>query len=428
MKNRSHSNLLTLGRSVRVLGVLVLALMCSSLAAHAAEPPKPKRVVCITADNSSFANNIEGWERQQAARRGAPQTIFIIGGKIEDCLANVADGDTLVLIVHGGQSDGSPNGTFTWNIDKDTKRTYDGFGGGLQPAPVPNGFANLKNVSVVFDSCYSCAFPGPPDNRTLCDKILSAMNKANGNGNSCIGFLGVAYGGVSPRLALKQGVKSTGQVKAALDCLTKDRTWASNPPANRPGANPNQVTAAQTIVDNCPGVNREVTVTGIGYGRPVETVKEDGKDVNKPARPCAEANKKDKEAPEQSPSSSAAPSDVCTDGSCECGGTMIFGPGDGTVQSGAPEPLMVGVPSSITVETTDSFIPEQEEMVEFSTAFGEVHFLNGSVSSDGRSTTLSTDAIGRATVQLLIWSPGVSMIQVRTGHRVLNIYVRATVP
>jgi hypothetical protein len=215
-------------------------------------------VICVDQGlvEDAYLSNHEGWERANMA----PGDVIMVGGFLQDCLAMVADGDELVIISHGyGMGAG-----FWWG-----GMVFTGFGPGPgqggHPHPVPPGFDMLDHVQVRLCNCWSARDPdgGGPD-RSLTMKVLDAMFTGPNNGNSSAGFQGTADAGMNI------GIDAPNQeaYDAADMCLTDNPGWVNNPPANRPGAMPNQQTAAQMIVDNCRGA-AGVVVT-IVYKQPVD--------------------------------------------------------------------------------------------------------------------------------------------------------------
>ena len=153
---------------------------------------------------------------------------------------------------------------FTWG-----GVNYTGLGGGANqgtnPHPVPANFGSLMNVTVQFCTCWSARDPdGGGADRSLSDKIVDALNRRANSGNSASGFIGTADAGATANLDAPNQVA----LDAAGACLDADRSWANHLPANRPGADPNQQTAAQAIVDACAHA-ADTTVT-IKYSAPVD--------------------------------------------------------------------------------------------------------------------------------------------------------------
>jgi hypothetical protein len=217
--------------------------------------------------------------------------VLLIGGNLSDCLAQVANGDQLIIITHGWD-----NGTkFRWG-----GMEYTGFGNGpgqgTNPHPVPPGFGSLMNVTVEFCACWSKQDPdgaGGTD-RPLTHKIVDAMG-GDDNGHTADGFMDIAWAQACIRIDLAGGTERDQQAAAALvvACLeANDKPWLENPPANRPGTgtpqNPNQQSAAQAIVDACPGLPAGVTATVVipdavvgqnqmyGYKTPVNMARSPG--------------------------------------------------------------------------------------------------------------------------------------------------------
>ena len=243
----------------------VLTVLASgTFLAATASVASAKKVICVDGCNTPYVNNHEGWARDQMVAGDVIQ----VGGSLADCLAMLANGDQLIIIAHG-----SGVGTgFTWG-----GMTYTGFGNGANqgtnPYPVPAGFGMLMNITVDFCSCWSDRDPdGPTGNdRSLTDKIEDALGAgANANGFNDLATARVNY-------TVQGGTQA--RVDAALMCLENDTSWMSNPPANRPNTGgmaqpPNQKSAAEAIVDACPGAGgaNNVTVTSMTYKAPTNEV------------------------------------------------------------------------------------------------------------------------------------------------------------
>ena len=224
----------------RVLsGIIVLIVLALSYDASA------KKVICVDGAGDGYLNNHEGWERQNMQ----PGDIIQVGGNLTDCMAQLMDGDELVIIAHGNN-----RGTgFKWG-----GMIYTGFGAGPGKMPVPPNFAGLDGVTVHFCSCWSKRDPdGTGTDTPLTEKIKDAMG---GTGNTADGFQNLAEAGVCASFTCIPGVKKS-EVEKAEKAL-ENSNWADNPPANRPGANPNQQTAAQAAVDAAIGPGKcTVTIT-----------------------------------------------------------------------------------------------------------------------------------------------------------------------
>lgn len=225
----------------------IVSLACLAaillVAAHA-DLAYAKRVICIDGAGDAFLNNAEGYYRANPL----PGDVISVGGNLTDCLAQVADGDQIVIVAHGGNN----GATFTWG-----GMQYTGFGGGQGTMPVPPGFNMLRRVDAQLVWCYSARDPdGDGPDRTFRQKMVDALGGPN-SGNTAGGYLNAVIGRVS--FGVRGGTRA--QQEAALKCLTDDPSWMNNPPVNRPGAQTTQQTAAQAeISNNCPGAGGAVTV------------------------------------------------------------------------------------------------------------------------------------------------------------------------
>lgn len=193
-----------------------------------------KRVVCVDGCNTAFVNNHEGYERSLT---NGTTDIVSVGGDLTACLSNVMSGDTLVIVAHG-----TGGGTgFIWG-----GMTFTNFGTNAGSMPLPNGFGSLSNVTIRFCSCWSTS---TNVTRSMAQKLLD--NTGGGtNGNSAAGFNDYSIASVC--FSVSGGTATNRQ--AAINCLKMMPAWMGNPPVNRtPAATPNQQSAAQTVVDNCPG-------------------------------------------------------------------------------------------------------------------------------------------------------------------------------
>lgn len=224
-----------------------------------------KKVICIdgaAGNKSVFLNNHEGYER--ALGLGGADVIQI-GGNLTDCLAQLVNGDELVIIAHGAP------GSFQWGGQQ-----FTGFGNGVGQMPVPAGFNNLMNLTVRLCSCHSTAVP--QGGMSLAQKLAVALGGA-GNNNTITGFAGVSQAHV-----VYQVNGPAGKVAAATNNLTNNQAWMESAPANRPntggqGQPANQQTAAQAQLDARFGANvftvtipNAVGVVGVsaGYPAPVD--------------------------------------------------------------------------------------------------------------------------------------------------------------
>ena len=209
------------------------------------------------------------------------------GENLLDCLDDVEDGDTLIIVAHG-----APEGAgFWWR-----NQYYTGFGAGKgqgdSPHPVPEDFAELDNVKVEFCTCWSDRDPDGPKmpDRPLTEKIVDAMGGAS-RGHTRTGYQDIAWSDVCVAICYSGGNDNEHMTARQLvrDCLTNDTSWREKPPSNRKdtgGENepPNQQSAAQAIVDACEGVPESVTVTVLIPNAVVEGEQAHGykKPVNRP--------------------------------------------------------------------------------------------------------------------------------------------------
>lgn len=236
----------------QVIRALFLALCVLTSAPTAFAQGAPRTIICIDDVNDDFTNNAEGYLRAQYPNA----TIKRGGGTLTDCMGQLRNGDTLIIVCHGlNNGEG-----FRWGGNN-----YFGFGGGEDDLPVPPGFNNLRNITVRFISCWSARDPDGPTgaDRPLTDKIRDAMGGAANGHPAPTGFTGVAFAQVNYRMT----GGTPAQQAAARDCLNNNPGWQNNPPANRPntggqGQPANQQSAAQAQVNNnCPGAGGAVTIT-----------------------------------------------------------------------------------------------------------------------------------------------------------------------
>jgi hypothetical protein len=204
-----------------------------------------------------FLSDAEGFERARAAQMGQPATTFQVGGNFTTFLGNVANGDELVIVAHG---------VIERNMDRSIRRfgfAFGGtpffrFGGAMGEMPVPAGFANLTNVRVTFNTCFSARDPdGAGPETALTEKLLATMGPA-GNMNTVTGFTntcntanvcGLAAGGTAAQ-------RTTARNAVAAAAARID--YCRRPPVNRPGTGgamqpANQRSRAQEIIDMAVG-------------------------------------------------------------------------------------------------------------------------------------------------------------------------------
>jgi hypothetical protein len=245
--------------------VSVFMILCLLPAAGIA-----KLVICIDHDPAAedgFLASAEGWARTLAT---VPPDVICLNGNIEDCLANLEDGDSLILIAHGlADEDGTDQGSeFRWGGND-----YRGFGTGPGEAPVPEGFSDLENVWYRIVSCWSANDPdgeGGTD-ESMVDKLGDAMGGPT-HEHTGSGYVGVCATRPFVRYNIPAGMSAEEQAAweaAIAACLDADTTWMNAPPTNRstPPPVPNQLTAAQAIIDAC-GIVPHPVLTGIDYSTP----------------------------------------------------------------------------------------------------------------------------------------------------------------
>lgn len=210
----------------------------------------PRTIVCIDNNNDAFTNDAEGYLRARY-----PNAVFKRGGgTLTDCLGQLRDGDTLIVVCHANAHG------FGWGGEE-----YDGFGAGDGRMPVPDGFGALRNITIIWIGCETTQDPdGDGEDRPLVDKLRDAMGGAANGHPAPTGFMNTVITNVN--YGLSGGTPE--QQAAARQCLTNDRSWERNhPPANRPntggqGQPANQQSAAQAQVNNnCPGAGGAVAVT-----------------------------------------------------------------------------------------------------------------------------------------------------------------------
>jgi len=230
-------------KKMKLFFPLLLLLLFSSLTNFA----YAKTVVCIASGGEEgYLNIAEGYIRQELGNN--PQ--YQKGGSLTDCLNQLENGDTLIIIAHGCEG----GGAFTWD------QQYNGFGNGINLMPIPAKFANIKNVSVEFIACWSGLDPdGNDPDLSIAQKLISTMG---GEGNKITrSFNGMA----SPAINTSLSGGTEEQLDAADNALKQDESYVNNPPVGRPLSQGeiNQQQAAQAIINKTPGTG-SVTV-GISY-------------------------------------------------------------------------------------------------------------------------------------------------------------------
>jgi hypothetical protein len=228
----------------KLLGMMAILVTCASVAGA---QMMPRRWVIIDARGAgaaglAFLSNAEGFERARAAQAGQPMTTFQVGGNFTNFLANVGNGDELVIIAHSAIERVGP-------MDRTIRRfamiwsgmPFFGFGPGMGEMPVPAGLANLMNVRVTMHTCFSARDPdGNGAETALTDKLRARMGAGctvAGYMNSCVSNnVWNVTGGTLP------------QRNAARTVLQDNRTlWNLLPPANRPGAARTQASVGDSI-------------------------------------------------------------------------------------------------------------------------------------------------------------------------------------
>jgi len=203
-----------------------------------------KRVICIDGAGDRFLSNAEGYYRASFA---LPGDVISVGGNLTDCMAQLQDGDNLYIVTHGGNN----GGTFVWG-----GQDYTGFGDGNGLMPLPPGFGARRQVDVQLVWCYSGRDPdGAGPDKPFRQKMIDILGGPN-SGNTVGGYLNAVITRVT--YSVRGGTRA--QQDAAFKCLDDDKSWLDKPPVNRPGAQVTQLTAAEAIVDNCPGAGAAVTV------------------------------------------------------------------------------------------------------------------------------------------------------------------------
>jgi len=221
----------------------VLVAICSvALTGFGSSLSHGKKVVLV--DNAGEPNSTqEGYERARGLN--IPPDVLQLDGNMTAGLANVQNGDELIIICHGHAHEDD----VTHQID-DTGfqwggQTYWGFGNGNPDLmPVPQGFGNLRGVKIRFGACWSARVP--PGDASMLQDLIDAMGGPL-HGHNGLGYVGVLRDTTKCVLSPRAPADST-KAKEAKRALDNDQSWLNARPANS-GAIDNQQTAAQAIVD-----------------------------------------------------------------------------------------------------------------------------------------------------------------------------------
>jgi hypothetical protein len=219
-------------------------------------------------EEDGFLSNREGHARA-GLREG---DVVIRGGSLTDALAQVENGDTVLIICHSRMDQG-----FRWQgeLYRDFLPHQEDPPEG--PMMLPEGFENLENVTIKLETCYSERVD-PDSDDTLAQRLLWEMKEDSGNAvtgfegtcKCCAQFEPTSFDGVPP--ARQQ------QWLDAIDHIAEyNPSWVNNPPINRdPPAATNQQTALQQTLneqwDDPSNPARDLPVPTIrvtGYSPPV---------------------------------------------------------------------------------------------------------------------------------------------------------------
>lgn len=236
----------------RALTLLFIATSVASVGA-VGQTPTPSTIVCIDVatgdDDPAYLYCGEGWARDEF-----PGLQINIGGDLTQHMAQVGVGSHLIIITHGVEE--VPHG-FRWG-----GHSYVGFGHEPEQMPVPGPpFDQLTNVRIDFFACWSSHDP-PGIQPSNLDSLIKRMGGAS---RGHVGHGSTGKVGYTLPFAVMQG--TAAKVKKARACLEADESWVDNPPHNRPNASPNQLTAAQAIVNACPDAEG-VIIVDLNYHRP----------------------------------------------------------------------------------------------------------------------------------------------------------------
>jgi hypothetical protein len=223
----------------RVSGHLIAAIVATSTMIFGSDAMAKTVALVDNTFNDNFLNCGEGWVRAT----GVADANIQIGGNFTTGLGNLANDDALIIVAHS-----TGPGDFVWG-----GTAYTAFGAGAGEMAVPAGFANLKNITVNYVTCFSAT--APSGGSSILSKLLTAMGGA-GNSDTGTGFVGTAEAHVASNMSNGTAAQYT---KAAACLAAGGDPWMKNPPANRPNTGgsmqpANQRSAGQALVNNCNGV------------------------------------------------------------------------------------------------------------------------------------------------------------------------------
>jgi hypothetical protein len=92
----------------------------------------------------------------------------------------------------------------------------------------------------------------------------------------------------------------------------------------------------------------------------------------------------------------------------------------------APTAVRPGETRLLTMNVRANGIGVPGAPITFTSVLGDVRFVNGQLSQDGRQSTLSADGSGQATVQFVAGQPGLSIIEVRSAGATQRIAISAS--
>ncbi len=241
-------------KQIGVGGFLLFLGLLVALAAPLSAAAKTVVILDIKLDGMSqptedgFLSNMEGYARSQIDTKAGD--IVVRGGSLTDALAQVADGDTVIIIMHGRTGPGGNGFGFTWGGEQ-----YTGFGSGPGLMPIPAGFDQRENVTVEIGACWSANDPDGASggDTSLTDKILVAMG--SDATNTASGFVGRAQVPTDFSFPFPPGFPSNLEATyraTVFECLT-DLSWQDLPPKSRstPPPEPNQESKALEVLQTC---------------------------------------------------------------------------------------------------------------------------------------------------------------------------------